>query len=317
METTSEPLAAPQQEMEGGTGPEENPMQYEGTTYRPPPEADTPLLQVTVGCTHNRCTFCNMYRDVSFRRIPMDRIEADLHELRRIHSRSERIFLVHGDAFVRKAGTLKRIAEKVGRIFPECRTISMYASIGNIKAKSDHDLMELRHHGVDDLYVGVESGWDKVLEHIDKGHTAAEAAHQLHRLNRAGIRHIANLMLGVSGIGNGAENARHTAEFLNRTRPGLIWVGTLAIFDWTELHREVAQGAFIPATELEVLEEEKALIHAIELENVLFYGVHPTNTVRISGRLPQDKRKMIAAIDACIEDMGTKALSTTLARTSL
>ena len=292
-------------------------MQYEKTTYRPPPEADTPLLQVTVGCAHNRCTFCDMYRDVIFRRIPMDQIEADLKELRGIFPKSERIFLVNGDAFVLKTSALKEITEKINRIFSKCRTISMYASIRDIKAKSDHELIELRNLGINDLYVGVESGWDEVLEHINKGHSVAEATQQLDRLNRAGINHIANLMLGVAGIGNGLENAHLTAEFLNQTRPSLIWVGTLAVFEGTELHTEMAQGTFIPATELEILEEEKALINAIELDNVRFYGVHPTNTVRISGRLPQDKQRMIATIDEGIKKFGEKTLATAFARTSL
>ena len=292
-------------------------MQYEGTTYRPPPEADTPLLQVTVGCAHNRCTFCGMYRDITFRRIAMAQIEADLRELRSIFPRSERIFLVNGDAFVLKTSRLKEIAEKVKHIFPECRTISMYASIRNIRAKNDRELAELRNHGINDLYVGVESGWDKILQDINKGHTVAEARHQLDRLSRAGIHHIANLMLGVAGLGNCLENARLTAAFLNQTRPRLIWVGTLAVFEGTELHTQMAQGTFIPATEMEILEEEKALIDAIELDDVRFYGVHPTNTVRISGRLPQDKLEMIAAIDTGIEKIGTRTLSTVFSRTSL
>ncbi len=292
-------------------------MQYEGTTYRPPPEADTPLLQVTVGCAHNGCTFCGMYRDVTFRRIAMAQIEADLRELRSIFPRSERIFLVNGDAFVLKTSRLKEIAEKVKHIFPECRTISMYASIRNIRAKNGRELAELRNHGINDLYVGVESGWGKVLKGINKGHTPTEARHQLDRLSRAGIHHVANLMLGVAGLGNGLENARLTAEFLNQTRPRLIWVGTLAVFEGTELHTQMAQGTFIPATELEILEEEKALIDAIELDDVRFYGVHPTNTVRISGRLPKDKQAIIAAIDRHIEDRGAETLDTTLVRCSL
>ena len=292
-------------------------MQYEGTTYRPPPEADTPLLQVTVGCAHNQCTFCDMYRDVSFRRVPMDRIEADLKELQGIFPKADRIFLVNGDAFVLKTDTLKSIAQKIKRIFPECRTISMYASINDIKAKNDQELIELRNLGINDLYVGVESGWDKVLERINKGHTVAEAKTQLERLDKAGVRHIANLMLGVAGIGKGLDNARLTAQFLNQTLPSLVWVGTLAIFEGTALHAEMARGAFIPATELEILEEEKALIDAIELENVRFYGVHPTNTVRISGLLPQDKPKMMAAIDAGISHFGKEGLTTAFARTTL
>ena len=292
-------------------------MKYEGTTYRPPPEADSLLLQVTVGCAHNRCRFCDMYRDVSFRRIPMDQIEADLREARGIYPKAERIFLVNGDAFVLSTKRLNEIVEKIKTVFPECRTISMYASIRNIQSKSDRDLKELRRQGVNDLYVGIESGWDEVLTRINKGHTAAEARHQLDRLHRAGIKYIANLMLGVAGSGSGRENARITADFINHTGPGLIWVGTLGIFEGTELYADMQQGSFVPATEMEILEEEKTLIEGIELENVLFYGVHPTNTVRISGKLPQDKQKMIAQIDAGIIQYGEDALSRSFVRTSL
>ena len=146
----------------------------------------------------------------------------------------------------------------------------MYASIRNIRSKNDRDLAELKQMGINDLYVGVESGWDHVLGNINKGHTAAEAKHQLDRLNQAGINHIANLMLGVAGSGKGIENARFTAEFITQTKPKLIWVGTLAIFEGTELHTQMEQGSFIPATEMEILEEEKTLIRNIELEDVPF-----------------------------------------------
>ena len=159
-------------------------MQYEGTTYRPPPEADSFLLQVTVGCAHNQCSFCAMYRDVKFRRIEMDQIEADLQEARSIFPNAERIFLVNGDAFVLNAQTLKEIARRVKRTFPECRTISMYASIRNIRNKSDKDLEALRRLGINDLYVGIESGWDEVLKRIHKGHTVSEAKQQIGRLQR-------------------------------------------------------------------------------------------------------------------------------------
>ncbi|MDJ0722148.1 MAG: radical SAM protein [Desulfobacterales bacterium] len=292
-------------------------MKYEGTTYRPPPEADSLLLQVTVGCAHNRCRFCAMYRDVQFRPVPLAQIEADIEEAWGINPRAERIFLVNGDALVLPTQALEAIAGKIHKRFTECRTISMYASIRNIRAKSDRELAALKALGVDDLYVGVESGWDRVLARIDKGHTAAEAERQLARLNQAGINHVANLMLGVAGQCSGQANARRTADFINRTGPGVIWVGTLAIFEGTELHADMVAGRFVPATELEILEEEKALIDAIELDDVRFYGVHPTNTVRISGRLPQDKTKMIAAIDAGIETFGPETLSTAFSRTSL
>ena len=292
-------------------------MHYEGTTYRPPPEADSLLLQVTVGCAHNRCTFCNMYRDVPFRRISMDQIEEDLKEARGIFPKAERIFLVNGDAFVLKAKMLGKIAEKIKFHFPECQTVTMYASIQNIGSKSDQELMDLKRVGINDLYVGIESGWDEVLTRIQKGHTVSEAKQQLGRLSRAGINHIANIMLGVAGRGNGVENAELTAQFLNETSPGLIWVGTLGIFEGTELHAETARGSFVPATEIEILEEEKALIRNMELEGVAFYGIHPTNTVPIRGALPRDKQKMLDKIDKAIRHYGKVALERPFQRVSL
>ena len=292
-------------------------MKFEGTTYRPPIESDSMLLQVTVGCAHNRCTFCNMYRDVRFRAVKMDQIEKDLQEARGIYPRAERIFLVNGDAFVLKTERLKKIAKKIIAYFPECKTITMYASIKNIKAKTDEELKELRELRIDDLYVGVESGSDPVLEHINKGTSVEEAKKQLLRLRDAGIRHIANLMLGVAGKDRGLENARYTSDFLNKTEPRLIWVGTLAVFEGTKLFREVEAGLFIQASEKENLLEEKELINNIQLQNVSFYGVHPTNTVRVSGTLPRDKKSMIDEIDKGILYYGDEVLSKTFQRATL
>jgi radical SAM superfamily enzyme YgiQ (UPF0313 family) len=292
-------------------------MHYEGTTYRPPPEADTPLLQVTVGCAHNRCTFCHMYRDVKFRRSPTEEIEADLEEARGIYRRAERFFLVNGDAFVLRADTLAEIAEKIASTFPECRTIAMYASIRTIRTKSDANLLRLRQLGVNDLYVGIESGWDTVLERINKGHTVAEARHQLDRLKQAGIGYRANVMLGVAGRGNGAKNARLTAAFLSDTNPNLIWVGTMAIFEGTPLHRDMERGEFQPATEMEILEEEKILIDNIRLQEVTFYGSHPTNSIPLLGTLSNDRDHMVAAIDAGIQRFGEDYLSRPLLRSTL
>ncbi len=235
-------------------------MQYEGITYRPPPESDSLLIQVTTGCTHNKCGFCKMYRDIKFKCIPMYQIEKDLMEARKLHLQVERIFLVNGDAFALKASPLRKIAGIIKQIFPECRTISMHASILNIMTKSDEFLEEMRSLGFNDLYVGVESGWDDVLKRMNKGYTIADAKHQLTRLNRFGINHISILILGIAGSGEGIKNAGYTAEFVNHTLPSLILLGYLTIIEGTELHTEMMQGSFIPATEIEIREEEKELV---------------------------------------------------------
>jgi len=289
-------------------------MQYEGTTYRPPPEADTPLLQVTVGCAHNRCTFCNMYRDVNFRVISMDRVENDLKEIHYIFNRVERFFLVNGDAFVLSVRQLKQIAEKINKIFPECQTISMYASIRNIQTKTDAELRELKDLGINDLYIGVESGSDTVLSNINKGNTVAEAKIALQRITEAGIDHISNVILGAAGANKGLENAEATAAFINETQPKMIWMGSLAVFKGTELYNEIQSGLFKQATEMEILQEEQAFIQQLKLENVRILGQHPTNTIPIGGVLPGDKQKMIQMIDEGIKQMSKAQLLTVFNR---
>jgi radical SAM superfamily enzyme YgiQ (UPF0313 family) len=292
-------------------------MDFEGTTYRPPPEADTVLIQATVGCSNNRCSFCNMYRDVSFRVIGMDRIASDLKEAKYIHGRAERIFLVNGDVFVLSANKLKKIADLIRDTFPECQTITMYASISNIKTKTDEDLELLKSLGIDDLYIGTESGSDTVLSFVNKGHTVAEAKEQLDRLKKTGISYILNVMLGLAGAGGGQENARVTADFLNRTEPKIIWVGTTTIFEETELYREVVDGRFTPATEREILEEEKELINRLSLDQVHILGNHPSNSVFFAGDLPRDKERMIKTIEQGILHYGDETLSRPFHRQTL
>lgn len=289
-------------------------MHYEGPIYRPPVEADTLLLQVTVGCAHNKCTYCSMYKDVCFKMESLDQIEEDLKEARATYHKVERIFLVNGDAFVLKADYLKNIALKIKEYLPECKTITMYASIQNIKSKTDEELKELRDLGINDLYVGVESGVDEVLLKINKGHTLKEAKEQLERLNKANINHAALLMLGVAGKGHGKENAIETAKFLNETKPSLIWVGTLGVFEGTKLEKQVKEGTFIEASEIENLMELKTLINNIELENVPFYCVHTTNVIPVLGMLPRDRDKMLQKIDLGIKNLGEDALSKTFKR---
>jgi radical SAM superfamily enzyme YgiQ (UPF0313 family) len=140
-------------------------MKYTGTIYRPSFEAGSLLLQVTVGCSHNRCIFCGMYKDFPFEEESMEQIEKDLKEARTMYSHVNSVFLVNGDPFTLSAGKLKAIARKISEILPEVQRISMYASINNIKTKTDEELKELRSLKINDLNIGVESGLPEVLEY--------------------------------------------------------------------------------------------------------------------------------------------------------
>lgn len=152
-----------------------------------------------------------MYKDIPFSIESIDQIEKDLQEATRTYGSLTRIFLVNGDAFVLKAKALKEIAEKIIQYFPEMATISMYASIRNIKHKTDEEHLELRSLRINDLWVGLESGNDDVISHLNKGYTLQDAREQLHRLNKTGIRHNDIFMLGAAGKGKGIQNAIDTA----------------------------------------------------------------------------------------------------------
>lgn len=277
-------------------------MNYEGMVYRPPIEANTFLLQVAIGCAHNKCTYCNMFKDKSFRVLPLNEIEESLKLAKQYYNKIERVFLVDGDAFVLKPEILKSIAALIRRYFPECKTITMYGSIQNIKSKTIEELKELREIGINDLYIGIESGLDEVLSKVNKGHTVKEAIEELNKLNAANINHASLIMFGVGGKGKGIENAKATAKLLNRVKPKIIINATLAVFKETELYEEVQNGTFVEANELENLIEEKTFLKNLELDETFFWGNHVSNSTGIAGIVGREKENMLKTLEYSIEN---------------
>ena len=294
-------------------------MHFTGPIFRPPVEAmlGTHLLQVTVGCAHNKCNFCTMYRSVRFKVEPLAQVEEDIKELRATHNKIERIFLVNGDAFVLGRKKLQEITDLIIKYIPEVSVITMYASINNIKAKTDEDLIAIKNMRINDLWIGTESGNEQALIDINKGNTLTEAREQLLRLVKFGIRHDDGFMLGVAGHGKGIENAIDTAKLINETKPSIIWFGTLGLFEGAPMHNDMLTGKFTPATELEILEEEIKVLEQINLLNVPFYGIHPTNASSISGMLPNDKDKMITQLKKYIKNADSDFLNSCKERKTL
>ncbi len=292
-------------------------MKFTGSIYRPPLEANTQLLQVTSGCAHNKCTFCTMYKNDPFCIENINQIEKDVLEIKSHTNVLRRVFLVNGDAFVLSAGRLKELSDILIKHFPMLETITMYASVSNVREKSDMDLKMLAEARINDLWMGIETGHDETLALMNKGHSLDDAYYELERLNKAGIRHLHGLMIGIAGKGRGIENARATAKLLNKTKPGLIWICTTGIFPGSDLGELVDQGEYIPATEREILEEEIALLNGLDLENVGFYSNHPTNTAQFYGSLPSHKSKMIQIIEEKIASMDEVTLSSPGVRDSL
>ncbi|MBQ4489785.1 MAG: radical SAM protein [Pyramidobacter sp.] len=264
--------------------------------FRPPFEAASLLLEVTHGCSHNACAFCTMYRGVPFQLEPMERVEECVRTAAVRRPGVKRVFLEHGDAFALSAERLIRIAELIHAYLPRVEMIAMYASIKNIASKSDDDLERLREAGIGDLNVGVESGLDEALRWMNKGYTAAQARHELLRLKRAGIPWGANVILGAAGPALRSENAIATAELLSATQPNLIFTGTLHADPGCPLYEAIKSGAFAESTFGEYFDEEETLIEQLELDDCVFFGLHPSNVVTMEGRLPQDKDRLLAEL---------------------
>lgn len=281
-------------------------MHYTGTIYRPPFEARSLLLQVTTGCSHNRCSFCTMYRDEPFRVEPLEQIEEDLAEARQYVPNVTRVFLENGDPFALSADRLEQIAVMIHAYLPRVETIAMYASIKNVIGKSDEELRRLRNLGINELNIGVESGLDEALVYMNKGYTSDQAKYELNRLKSAGIDYGANIILGCAGPERRHENAAATAALLNETKPFLIFTGTIHSDPGCPLYEDIQNGRFVESTFGEYLDEEEELLKLLELTDCYLFGLHPSNIVTMHGNLPEDKAVMLDLIRKRREELANR-----------
>ena len=291
-------------------------MNYTGPVYRPPYEANTLLLEATVGCAHNKCTFCTMYRDVKFSVAKKDRIEQDLQEAQKLYPDAKRVFLVNGDAFVLSANRLNVIAEMIHQYLPKVEVITMYASINNIMHKSTEELGELAKMGIGDLWIGVETGLGDALDYLNKGASLTDTEEQLERLNKAGITFFYGFMFGAAGRGRGIDNAIANAKLINKVKPIGIVPTTLNVNEGTKLSTDIVKKDFEMATEREVLEEQ---IKTIELVDVPahYMGIHAINPVSFDAELPKDKQSAINRIRYVLNNTEESVLDSVPVRHSI
>ncbi len=271
-------------------------LHFTGTVWRPPHEALSVLLQVTVGCTHHACKFCGLYGDLRFRVSPMAEIDADLQIIARWQPRARRVFLVGANPFALSYERLVQLADRIRDRLPKVQTIGMFARVDDIARKTDAELRELRARGFTGLSIGTETGDDPTLLRMNKGTTAAEILFQSRRLDEAGIEYYFTYMTGLAGAGNGERAARATAELFNRTHPFLIGVVSLTVFPGTVLGREVQAGLFCEAGELERLDELRTLLERLEIP-VTIDAHTVSNAVPLFGRLPEDRTRLLRELD--------------------
>ena len=279
-------------------------MRYEGSLYRPPSEAYSLIVQATLGCTHNKCTFCSMYKDKSFRVRSTEDIIEDFRIGRERYKLVNRIFIADGDALVIKTEELVKILEYIKANFPECERIGIYGSPKAILTKTKEELEILRDLGLGIVYLGVESGSDKILKAINKGVTREEMVQAGRRVVESGINLSITLISGLGGSADSLEHAKESASIINEIKPQYVGLLTLIVEEGVPLYDDVKSGKFSLLTPQEVLLETKEMVKNINVDNCVFRSNHASNYISLRGTLAKDKGLILAQIEEGLQLSG-------------
>ncbi|MFW5752689.1 MAG: radical SAM protein [Planctomycetota bacterium] len=275
-------------------------MHYEGHVIRPPSEAESLILQVSVGCSHNACSFCGTYRGVRFHPTASARIAADLDWAATHHPHTRRVFLCDGDPTALPTDRLLWILASIRRRLPQVERIACYASAHSVARKSDAELTELRAAGLRMAYLGLESGDDAVLATVNKGCDARTQITQARRLIDAGCKLSLTVLLGLGGRERWREHASATGAAVSAIDPAHVAALTLMPLPGTPLAEAIAEGRFALPGPQEILAELRELLAAIDLTRGLFLADHASNYLPLRIRLPRHKADALARIDAAL-----------------
>ena len=276
-------------------------MDYDGLIIRPPSEAYSLLLQVTVGCSHNRCTFCGTYRQKKFKIKPLERIEKDLREAK-TYGPVNRLFLCDGDSLIIPQPRLVEILKMINQYLPGLERIGSYANTKSILRKSVDDLRELRELGLKILYLGVETGNAELITKINKGATREKMAEAARRVKEAGIELSVTVILGIGGIEKSIEHAMDTASLLTEMDPDYVGALTLMFVPQTELYEDYLAGRFVLPDKIGFIRELYLMIANSNFTDCYFTSNHASNYLPIKARLPRQKEKILKMIGAVIEE---------------
>ena len=275
-------------------------MHYEGNCIRPPSEAYSILLQVTVGCSHNKCTFCGTYKDKRFR-IKEDRIIlSDIQFASKYMKRQERVFLMDGDALIIPQKRLMWILDRVREHLPWVRRVGAYANAKSIKMKTMEELIQLRENGLGILYLGVETGDARLLAEIRKGTSAENLISMGRKVRKAGVKLSVTVLLGIAGRQRSLEHARATGELLSAMDPNYVGALTVMLIPGTPLYKDFTSGKFELPDERGLLMELREMIAYTNLSRGLFFSNHASNYLPVKARLPKGKQQALDQIDGAL-----------------
>jgi len=272
-------------------------MRYEDPVYRPPSEADSLLIQATIGCPHNKCTFCGMYKGKKFRIRPVAEIKEDILAAKKFYGNAvESLFFPDGNTIIMKTSQLEEIFTFARRTFPSIKRITLYASAKFLKLKSLEDLKRLKTAGLNRLHQGLESGNDEILRLIQKGADAKMMIATGQKVKAAGIELSEYVLVGIGGQKLWSEHAQDTARVLNAINPEFIRLRTWVPVPIAPLYADYRSGKFRLLSPHQALQETRLLLENLNVKS-LFLSDHISNFVNISGHLPRDKQSMLDKID--------------------
>lgn len=276
-------------------------MRYEGDIYRPPSEANSYILQATIGCSWNHCTYCDMYRAKSYRVRPVEEILEDIRMAEAtLGERVDKVFVADGDALVMEQDVWEVILPALRNAFPRLRRVSAYATARNLLAKTPETLRALKQGGLDLLYIGPESGDDATLKRIAKGANAAEHAEAAARAHAAGMKTSVIFLLGAGGVARSEAHARASAALATAMNPRFLSVLTLTVIPGTPLDTLMSRGQFeLPDVE-GLLRELRMFIAEAAPDDAIFRTNHASNWIPLAGRLPRDRDAFVQALDAAL-----------------
>lgn len=275
-------------------------MRYYGRVFRPPSEAYSLIVQATVGCSHNQCAFCSMYKEKKFAVRPVEDVLADLDDARRSYPAIGRVFLADGDALILPQDTLRILLTHIRDTMPECERVGIYGSPRSITRKTPAELAELAALGLGIVYLGLESGNEAILKRMNKGETAAEIIEAGRKVRAAGLALSVTAINGLGGTQHWEEHAADTAHALSEMKPEYIGLLTLRVYSDTPLEEMVRTGVVTPPGPMELAQETRLLLESIDSEGSVFRSNHASNYLVLAGTLNRDRDALIQKIDRAL-----------------
>ncbi|MDO4553906.1 MAG: radical SAM protein [Lachnospiraceae bacterium] len=291
-------------------------MHYNGPIVRPPMDGDSIFVEVTVGCTHNSCTFCNFYEGYPFRVAPLSQVESDLKEASRYYRKGRsKVWASGGNPFALSTQKLIELGKLFRKYLPDCK-IMTYARVDDMRRKSVEDIKSIIDAGFHDIVIGVESGDDKVLSSVNKGYDAEEILEALGKLDQAGMKYRIIYLGGLAGKNKGEESARVSADVINQIHPHLMLLTMVDVLPGTTMYKQWKAGEFEPESELEKIKEYRELVANLN-NHIVVQGQSASSSLQFEAKLPEEKKELLKYLDQVINtftDEDEKRISAMRAR---